>query len=71
MRALAYCGAVRKIRPTFARGSHEKVEKAFFMASGNFTDEAKTFAQSNRITLINGEMLLTMIQRLSELDRQA
>ena len=62
---------IKPVRELLGVMAHEKVEKAFFMASGNFTDEAKTFAQSNRITLINGEMLLTMIQRLSELDRQA
>ncbi len=62
---------VKPVRELLGVMAHEKVEKAFFMASGNFTDEAKAFAQSNRITLINGEMLVTMIKRLPDAQRQA
>jgi len=51
--------------------AHEKIDKAFFMASGNFTDDAKAFAQGNRITLINGDMLVTMMKRLPESARQS
>lgn len=61
---------IKPVRELLGVMAHEKIEKAFFMASGNFTDEAKAFAQSNRITLISGEMLVAMIQRLPERDQQ-
>ncbi|SMB24455.1 Restriction endonuclease [Sterolibacterium denitrificans] len=61
---------IKPVRELLGVMAHEKIEKACFMASGNFTEEAKAFAQSNHITLINGEMLLAMIRRLPESDRQ-
>lgn len=62
---------IKPVRELLGVMAHEKIEKAFFMASGNFTEEAKQFAQANRITLITGEMLLAMIQRLSDADQKA
>jgi restriction system protein len=62
---------IKPVRELLGVMAHEKIEKAFFMASGNFTEEAKAFAQSNRITLINGEMLVAMIKRLAETEQQA
>lgn len=62
---------VQPVRELLGVMAHEKIEKAFFMASGNFSDEAKSFAQSNPITLINGEMLVTMIMRLPAAEQQA
>lgn len=62
---------IKPVRELLGVMAHEKIEKAFFMASGGFTDEAKQFAQANRITLITGEMLLAMIQRLPDADQQA
>lgn len=60
---------VKPVRELLGVMAHEKIEKAFFMASGQFTDEAKSFAQSNRITLITGEMLVAMIKRLPEAEQ--
>lgn len=40
------------------------------MTSGKFSEDAKEVAKSNRITLIDGEMFLMMINRLSEEHRQ-
>lgn len=62
---------IKPVRELLGVMAHEKIEKAFFMASGNFTDEAKGFAQSNRITLISGDMLVTMMKRLPDAERQA
>jgi len=62
---------VNLVRELLGVMAHEKIEKAFFMTSGGFTEEAKTFAQSNRITLINGEMLVAMIKRLPEGEQRA
>ena len=61
---------VKPVRELLGVMAHEKLEKAFFMASGNFTEEAKTFAGSNRIILINGDMLVTMIKRLTKAQQQ-
>ena len=54
---------VRELRGVMA---HEKIEKAFFMAPGAYSDEARAFAQENRITLIDGTMFLAMLVRLPE-----
>ncbi len=56
---------VQPVRELLGVMAHEKIAKGFFMASGHFTDDAQSFAQSNPITLISGDMLLTMIQRLA------
>ena len=55
---------VRPVRELLGVMTHEKIGKAFFMTSGHFADDAKMLASSNRITLIDGEMLLIMIRRL-------
>lgn len=55
---------VQPIRELLGVMTHEKIEKAFFMTSGRFSDDAKDVAKSNRITLIDGQMLLMMLQRL-------
>ncbi len=55
---------VQPVRELLGAMTHEKIEKAFFMTSGRFSDDAKDVAKSNRITLIDGQMLLMMLQRL-------
>jgi restriction system protein len=52
---------VRELRGVMA---HEQLEKAFFMAPGGYTDEAKAFARENRITLLDGNLFLAMLKRL-------
>lgn len=61
---------VKPVRELLGVMTHEKIGKAFFMTSGSYTDEAKAVAQANRITLIDGSMLLMMIERLPEGERQ-
>jgi restriction system protein len=55
---------VKPVRELLGVMTHEKIEKAFFMTSGRFSEEAKEVAKGNRITLIDGQMLMMMIQRL-------
>lgn len=55
---------VKPVRELLGVMVSEKVEKAFFMTSGRFTEEAKAFARANRITLIDGDMFLMMVRRL-------
>jgi restriction system protein len=62
---------VKPVRELLGVMTHEKIAKGFFMASGEFSDDAKTFAETNPITLISGAMLVSMIQRLPEADQQA
>ncbi len=50
--------------------THEKIGKAFFMSGGQFSADAKAVAERNRITLIDGTMLLMMLKRLPEADRR-
>jgi len=52
---------VRELRGVMA---HERVDKAFFMAPNGFTDEARSFAAENRITLLDGKLFLAMLERL-------
>ena len=61
---------VKPIRELLGVMVHEKVEKAFFMTTGKYSDEAKAFAEPNRITLIDGVMFLAMINRLPDDKRQ-
>jgi restriction system protein len=60
---------VKAIREFLGVLAHEKVPKGFFMTSGEFTDEAKAVAKTNKINLINGEMFLAMIMRLPEVSK--
>jgi restriction system protein len=55
---------VKVIREFLGVMSHEKIPKGFLMTSGSYSDDAKEVAKVNRITLIDGVMLLAMIRRL-------
>lgn len=66
----SYVG-VKPIRELLGVTVHEKVAKAFFMTSGKYSDEAKSFAASHPITLIDGVMLVAMIKRLPETEQRA
>ena len=61
---------VAQVRELLGVMIHGKIEKAFFMASGNYSEDATAFAKEHRISLIDGSMLLMMIQRLPEEARQ-
>ena len=61
---------IKPIREFLGVMSHEKISKGFFMASGDFTNEAKEFAKANGIVLIDGTMFLAMIQRLPDEAKQ-
>lgn len=58
---------IRELRGVMA---HEKVDKAFFMAPGGFTDEARAFATEHRITLLDAKLFYAMITRLPAESRQ-
>lgn len=62
---------VKPVRELLGVMTHEKIGKAFFMTSGSYSDDAKAIAQANRITLIDGTMLLMMIQRLPADERDS
>lgn len=61
---------VKPIRELLGVMVHEKIVKAFFMTSGSYSEEAKAFAAPNRITLIDGKMLLAMFNRLAAEPRE-
>lgn len=56
---------VMQIREFLGVMTHEKIAKGFYMTCSEYTNEAKEIAVSNKITLINGDMLLMMIKRLN------
>ncbi len=67
--AIVQCKATRiagikPMRELLGVMAHEKLEKGFFMTSGEFTDDSKAFGQQNRVVPIDGKLLLTLIQRL-------
>lgn len=55
---------VKPVRELLGVKVHEKADKAFFMTSGGYTEEARAFASANGITLMGGDMLLMMFRRL-------
>jgi len=57
---------VKPVRELLGVMTHEKIAKAFFMTSGQYSDDARALAASNNITLIDGEMLLMMFRRLPQ-----
>lgn len=59
---------VRELRGVMA---HRRIEKAFFMAPFGFTDDARTFANANRITLLDAKLIHAMIHRLPPNDQSA
>lgn len=61
---------VKEIREFLGVLTHEKITKGFYMTSGEYSTDAKNTATANKITLINGEMLLAMIKRLSDESQQ-
>ena len=61
---------VKPIREFLGIMTHEKIAKGFYMTSSSYTNEAIEIAKSNQITLINGKMLLMMIQRLSPISQE-
>ncbi|TVT70836.1 MAG: DUF2034 domain-containing protein [Denitromonas halophila] len=61
---------VKPIRELRGVMVHEKVDKAFFMAPGGFTDEARAFATEHRITLLDAKLFYAMIARLPAESRQ-
>lgn len=61
---------VKEIREFLGVMTHQKIAKGFYMTSGDYSVDAKGTATANKITLINGEMLLAMIKRLPEVSQQ-
>jgi restriction system protein len=61
---------VQGIRELLGVMAHERIERAFFMTNGVFTPEAKALGHHHKIVLVDGRVLLAMIQRLDE-DQQA
>ena len=56
---------VKQIREFLGVMTHEKIQKGFYMTTSSYTADAIEFAKTNKITLITGDMLLMMLQRLS------
>jgi restriction system protein len=46
--------------------NHRKIAKGFFIAAGVVAEDARAYANTNGITLMTGDMLLMMLQRLPE-----
>jgi restriction system protein len=61
---------VKPVRELLGVMAHEKIAKAFFMSPSRFSDEARSFAQSNSITLLDGKLFLAMLLRLPDTSRQ-
>lgn len=55
-----------EIREFLGVMSEKNIPKGFYMAPSTFSEDAKEIAKANRIILIDGVMLLALIQRLPE-----
>jgi len=60
---------VDKIRELYGVMAAHSVRRGFFVTSSEFSAEAKNFAATTRITLVDGEMLLKKIAALPEARR--
>lgn len=57
---------VKPVRELLGVMAHEKVAKGIFVTTGDYTQEATTFAKDNPLNLITGEMLLKGILALPD-----
>lgn len=65
-----YKVGVKPVRELFGLMASERITTGMFITSGEFTSEAKDFAQGKRLKLIDGVKLLNAIQKLTE-EKQA
>lgn len=65
-----YKVGVKPVRELFGLMAAERITNGIFITSGEFTSEAKDFAQGKRLKLIDGVKLLNAIQQLS-VEKQA
>jgi len=59
----AYKVGVKTVREMFGLFNSERANEVHIITSGEFTDEAKDFARSKPIKLINGPMLVQLVER--------
>ena len=55
---------VKPVRELLGVMADQKIAKGFFMATGDYTNEAKDFAKTNPITLMTGDSFLGSISRM-------
>lgn len=55
---------VKPVRELLGVMTHQGVKKGIFIATGDFTKEAKEFATTNPLDLVDGKSLLDMIDKL-------
>lgn len=58
-----------RVRALFDAMAANRVAEGALVTSGSFTEDARAFARSNRITVLSGEDLAERFNRLSPLDR--
>lgn len=59
----AYKIGVKTVREMFGLFNSERANEVHIITSGEFTDEAKDFARNKPIKLINGPMLIQLVER--------
>ena len=57
---------VAPVRELLGVMTHERVARGYFAATGDFTEEAKTFAKANPIMLITGQDFLVAIAKMDK-----
>ncbi|WP_341676736.1 restriction endonuclease [Niveibacterium sp. SC-1] len=60
-----------QIRELLAVMAHERIPRAFFVAPRGFDEAARAFAHGNPLTLLDGRLLLAMLERLPAEERHA
>lgn len=72
--AIAQCKAwatmkvgVKNIREFYGTMKANEINKGFFFITGEFTEDAKQFAKDNKISLLDGEKIISLISKSSNL----
>ena len=65
-----YKVGVKLARELYGIMAAEQVDQGVLITSGEFTNEAKEFAEGKKLTLVSGERLLGQIARLKEEDQK-
>jgi restriction system protein len=65
----SYKVGVKPVRELFGVMAAERISTGIFMTSGEFTAEAEEFARG-KITLVNGEKLISQIRKLAAADQE-
>ncbi len=60
---------VEPVRALFGVMAADRIQKGYFVSTGEYSTDARTFAETNELELISGARLVTLFNQLPEADR--